>query len=220
MLNKSSLELSDIQIKVIEELDVLTDAFVSTFNRIGKTMKSFSEEISIIVDKFIKEKTNWRPYDTQCFDLSFIPFRSEYSVDKKFSINLLHQYFAVAGQKVLVKEIKIDNKKKQVDVLTISWGFKYDIEDVPIKFFYVEIEKDKSSEGAIFSKSEYEKLSNEIKTSVSMDENDYYDLEHPDDGDSESFYVWLDFRYRNKLSDFFQICKDELIEKFISKIKD
>ena len=36
MPNKPFLELSDIQKKVIEELDVLTDAFVSTFNEIEK----------------------------------------------------------------------------------------------------------------------------------------------------------------------------------------
>ena len=41
MPNKPSLELSDVQLKVIKELDVLTDAFVSTFNEFGKIIKAY-----------------------------------------------------------------------------------------------------------------------------------------------------------------------------------
>jgi len=40
MPTKPSLELSLIQEKVIQELDLLTDAFVSTFKEIGKDNKS------------------------------------------------------------------------------------------------------------------------------------------------------------------------------------
>lgn len=220
MLNKNSFELSDLQKKVIDELDVLTDAFVSTFNEIGKMIKAFSEEISIITDNFIKEKGDWRQYNTQCFDLSVMPFREDYSYEKKFSIDVLKQYFVVGGQIVLIKEVKLSEKKKQLDGININWGFRYDLEDDPKKFFYVEISKDKNLDGAIFSKNEYGKLANEIKTSTGIKEDDFYILAHPDDGDSEYFSVWLDFEYLDKLSDFFQICKEEFIEKFISKIKD
>ncbi len=218
MPNKPSLELSDMQLKVIEELDVLTDAFVSTFNEIGKVVKAFSEEISIIIEKFIKEKIDWRLYNYQCFDLSFIPFDT-YAFEKK-SIDSLSQNFYVSGQKVLIQEAIIEDRKKQTDVITISHGFTYSCDDEPTKYFYFEMKKDKSSDGAIFSIDEYEKLANEIKVSVGIIEDDFYDLEHPDDGDSEWFYVWLDFKYLDKLSDFFQVCKDELIEKFIARIKD
>lgn len=153
MKNKNSLELSDVQMKVIEELDVLTDAFVSTFNEIGKMIKAFSEEISTIADNFIKEKSGWRRYDTECFDLSFIPFR-EYSIEKKFSINLLKQFLEFGGRETLIKEVKIDNKKKRIDVLVLMWGFTYDMEDEPTKYFYVELWKKKKTEEAIFSKNE------------------------------------------------------------------
>lgn len=78
----------------------------------------------------------------------------------------------------------------------------------------------KKSEGAIFSKNEYDKLANEIKKLCSIKEDYFYDLEHPDDGDSEDFLVWLDFHYLEKLSDFFQIYKEGLIEKFLLKIKE
>lgn len=219
MQNKSSVELSDVQLKVIEELDVLTDAFVSTFNEIGKMIKAFSEEISILTDNFIKEKSDWRPYDTQCFDLSYKPFR-EYIIERKFAIESLKQYFNVGGQSTLVKEVNVGNKKKQVDVIVFSWGFTYDIEEEPSKLFYIELYKEKKSADAIFSKNDYDKLGNEIKKLCGIKEGDFYDLEHPDDGDSERFFVWLDFDYLDKVSDFFQICKDDLVEKFLSKIND
>ena len=67
MRNKSSLELSDIQNKVIEELDVLTDAFASTFNELGKIVKGYSEEISTLVERFIKSKSGWRLYSSESF---------------------------------------------------------------------------------------------------------------------------------------------------------
>ena len=217
---KKTIELSELQLKVIKELDVLTDAFVSTFNEIGKIIKEYSEEISIPIEKFIKERSEWRLYDSQSFDLSFMPFRNDYSYEKKFSINTLKQYFVVGGQKTLVKEMKIEGKKKQLDYLLLDWGFNYDIEEDPFKFFYVQITKNKSPDGAVFSVEEYEKLANEIKSSIGIHEDYFYDSDHPDNGDSESFTVWLDFKYFNELSKFFKICKEELIEKFISKIKD
>ena len=220
MHNKSSLELSDIQNKVIEELDVLTDAFASTFNELGKTVKAYSEEISTLVERFIKSKNGWRLYTSQCFDVSFIPFKSEYSIEKKFSIDFLDQGFFVAGQSILVKEVISDEKKKQVDVLSLSWGFRYGKDDKPTKYFYVEVEKEGNAEGAIFSKEEYETLEKKIKTSVGMEEDDFFELEHPDDGDSERFHVWMDFKYSKNVHNFFDICKTELIEKFIERIKD
>ena len=221
MPNKYSLELSDVQLKVIKELDVLTDAFVSTFNEFGKIIKAYSEGISVIIEKFLKEKNYWRPYDTQCFDLSYMPFREEYAFEKKFSIGNLQQYLCVAGQRTLVKEVIRDRKKEQVDEQILSWGFIYDFQEEPNKIFYVEVQKGKSSGGANLSKKEYIKLANDIKKSVDIKEDNFYTLDHPDDGYPEFFSVWLDFeKYPNKLPEFFQICKDELIEKFLSKIKD
>jgi len=220
MHNKPSLELSETQNKVIDELDILTDAFASTFNELGKIVKAYSEEISTLVERFIKSKNGWRLYSSQCFDLSFMPFKREYSFEKKFSIDFLEQGFFVAGQKILVKEVVTDKKRKQVDDLLLSWGFKYDKEDKPVKYFYVEVKKENNSEGAIFSKEEYEILKNKIKTSAGIGEDYFSDLEHPDDGDSEYFHVWMDFKYCENVYNFFDICKTELIETFVDRIKD
>ena len=118
-----------------------------------------------------------------------MPFREDYSYEKKFSIDVLIQYFIVGGQIVLVKEIKSDQKKKQVDGININWGFKYEVGDNPEKLFYVEITKNEYSHGSIFSKNEYDNFANEIKGLCGVLEDNFYDLEHPDNGDSESFFV-------------------------------
>ena len=39
---KPSLELSEIQLKVLDELEILSDAYISTFNELGKYIKNYS----------------------------------------------------------------------------------------------------------------------------------------------------------------------------------
>jgi hypothetical protein len=220
MPNKLSLELPDVQETVIRELDVLTDAFVSTFNQIGKIIKAFSEEVSALIEEF-KEENNWKLNDKKSFDISYMPFLGDYSYNKFFSIELLKQYFEVAGQKNLTKEVSIEGKKKKLNNLYFSWSFKYDIEDPDsTQFFYVSI-NDNIKNSSVLSKNEYLSLLAKIKKSCVIEEEHFYELEHPDNGDSESIFIWLDYKkYSNKVSEFFQICKDELIEPFLSKIKD
>lgn len=71
----------------------------------------------------------------------------------------------------------------------------------------------------VLSKIEYDKLLAKIKISSGIEEEKYYDLYHPDDKDSEYLLVYLEMKYADKLSDFLQICKEELIDKFVLKIK-
>lgn len=215
---KATLKLSAVQSKVIDELELLTDAFASTFNEIGKVVHSLSEEMSRTIEGFIKERSKWRLYNSQCFDLSFIPFDS-YTIEKKFSIESLGQYFYVSGQKVIVQEMIVEDRKKQTDVITISHGFTYDYDDEPTKYFYFELEKN-SPNGEIFSENEFQEIADHIKTEIGIEGEDFYLIEHPDTAKIEHFYIWLDIKYADKLPVFFQICKDELIEKFLSKIKD
>ena len=135
-------------------------------------------------------------------------------------MDILEQGFWVAGQQILVKEVILDEKKKQVDVLSLCWGFRYFEEDTPKKYFYVEVEKENHFEGAIFSKDEYNILKNKIKLSAGIEEDYFSDLSHTDDGVSEYFHVWMDFKYCKNVHNFFDMCKTELIEKFIERIKD
>jgi len=216
---KKTIELTDLQLRVIEELDVLTDAYISTFSEIGKIIENYSEEVSLLIEKFIKEKRDWRLYTHRCFDLSYIPFR-DYAMEKKFSLENLSQYFNVAGQIILINEIMQDGKKKEVDSFGFYWGFKYDANEVPTKFFYVEMGRDKSGNVQVFSRNEYVELANKIKLAIGILEEDFYELQHPDEGDLEFFSIWLDFKYYKELLKFLKICKEEAIEKFISKIKD
>jgi hypothetical protein len=218
MLNKSSLELSEVQVKVLDELELLSDAFVSTFNEIGKVVNSLSKEISRTLEGFVKERSRWRLYSSQCFDLSFIPFDS-YKIEKKFSIESLGQYFYVSGQKILVQEMIVEDKKKQTDVITISHGFSYNSDEEPTKYFYFELEKN-SPNGGVFTLNEFEEIATRIKAEIEIEQADFYLIEHPDIEKIEHFYIWIDIKYKDKISSFFQICKDELVEKFLSKIKD
>jgi hypothetical protein len=119
MMNKNSVELTEVQIKILDELEILTDAFVSTFNEVGNIIKPFSDELSSRLENFIKQKNNWRFYPPKCFDLSYRPF-TNYTEERKFSIEILKNNFFAFGQKVLIKEIEIDGKKKEVDFLSLD----------------------------------------------------------------------------------------------------
>ena len=198
MTNKSSLELSELQIKVLDELELLTDSFASTFNEIGKVVHSLSEKISRTIESFIKERSKWRLYNSQCFDLSFIPFDS-YVNEKKFSIESLGQYFYVTGQKVLVQEMIVEDRKKQTDVITISHGFTYNSDEESTKYFYFELEKN-SPNGGVFTRNEFEEIANRIKAETGIEQTEFYLIEHPDIEKIEHFYIWIDIKYKDKIS--------------------
>lgn len=217
MSPKSSLELTEVQKKVIEELDVLTDAFVSTFKELGKVIKSYSEEISILTDSFTKRNISWRP-QAQCWELLYFPFR-DWSQIKRYKVESLGQIFCLTGRSTLEKKFQ-HKGKASLNYLSIEWGFKYDKEDNPFKFFYVEIEIDKTTDGNVLIEKEYENLSKRLKETIGIEEDEFSELDYSDEGGSERFYVWLDFKYSEKLSDFFQVCKDELITVFLSRIGD
>ncbi len=218
MPNKSILEYSDIQVKVLNELELLSDAYISTFNEIGKVVKQFSKEMSTLISKFVSEKNFWRKLDSESYDLAYKPFF--YDVDKMFLIDSLDFTFAVEGRVVLRKEIKSEDKKKYVNYFNFCWGFIYDKTQNPEKYFYIELTRDRSWGESILSEKEYEEIANRIKKSVGFTDNSFYDLNSPDEDGAEYFGLKLDNKDVDKVSNFFEIGKEEFIEKFISKIKD
>ena len=215
---KQTLELSEVQKKVIEELDVLTDAFVSTFKELGKIIKTHSKDISELTDYFIKKNKSWK-LQRQCWDLLYYPFRDRSPKTRGFRLEDLQQKFCVNGRRTLEKKSGIDGREQHTK-LTIEWGFKYDNGYDPFKFFYVWIEIPRNSHGVVLTEDEYESIGKSIKETIGIKEEYFYDLDYDYDEGNERFYVWLDYiKYSEKVFQFFKICKDELIEKFISKVK-
>lgn len=87
--------------------------------------------------------------------------------------------FYVAGQNFLIKEIEIGGKKKEVDSLSLDWGFNFNREDL-LKHFNVSIARSGTLSEIIFSKAEYEEIANKLKMIFGGDFS--YDLEHPELG--------------------------------------
>lgn len=215
MSPKIPLELSDTHIKVLDELELLTDAYISTFTQIGETIKGFSAELNIIIQKFLSKKLLWRKYTSQCYDLAYKPFY--YDWQKGFLIDSLSFEFAVEGRIALVKEVKEEGKKKEENYFNISWGFFYGKDEEPDKYFYFRIDREaKRYGGPIMSLDEYERLLNK-KNEMNFDNTQ----EHPENGDiNESVELWLDYNKREKLFDLFTFYTNEIVATFISKIKD
>lgn len=214
MPKKHSLELSEVHIKVINELEILTDVLASTFMKIGDIVKAYSEEISLLTDSFTKKNSSWRE-QAQCWDLLYFPFRYPSEI-KRYKVESLEQIFCVTGQSTLEKV----NGKTSLNSLRIQWGFKYEKEDDTAKLFYVEIKMEKTPHGAVITENEYKNLAKRIKETIGIKEDAFYEYNLPDDGAAEWFSVWLDFKYSESLQEFFQICKDELITKFLSRMGD
>jgi hypothetical protein len=214
MPKKHLLNLSDVHLKVINELEVLTDVLASTFLQIGGVIKAYSEEVSELTDTFSKSNSSWRP-QAQCWELLYFPFTGP-SVIKRYKVESLEQIFCVTGQSTLEKT----SDKTILNTLQIRWGFKYEKGDDPHNLFYVEIEIDKTPDGAVFTEKEYKNLTKRLKETLGIKEDDFFNYDLPDNGTIESFGVWLDFSYSERLADFFQICKDELIKEFLSRLGD
>lgn len=212
---KPSLELSDTHLKVLDELELLTDAYISTFTQIGKTINVFSEEINSIIKKFLSEKPLWRKYTSQCYDLSYKPFCYDYG--KEFLTDFLSFQFAVEGQLSLTKEIQEGGKKKTANYFNLRWGFYYDKEQEPDKYFYFTINRyAKRYGGPIMNLNEYVNLLNK-QNKINFD----HTQAHPEEGDmNEYLELSLDYYKKDNLSNLFAFFKDELLATFLSKIKD
>lgn len=213
MSPKISMELSDTHIKVLDELELLTDAYISTFTQIGKTINGFSAELSKVVGKFLSERPSWRKYPSHCYDLAYKPFYYDWKGESL--IDVLSIQFAVEGRIAIVKELKESGKKKEVDYFQIYWGFYYDKDNDPDpdKYFYFDIYRNaKIHGGSIMNLDEYNYLLNK-ENEVRID----YTQEHPENGDvNESIELWLDYPKKENLSNLFTFFKDELLTNFIS----
>ncbi len=216
MPNKPSLELSTVQRKVIEELEILSDAYVSTVSEIGKYIKLYSSEISSSLETFLNDKPLWKRYDPECYDLSYKPF-TVFHQTEKFKIDILINSFTVDGQVSVVKKSE-EEKRKQLNYFSMNWGFYFDKEDSPQKYFYFNFFRQaKKYGGAFLSLQEYEKILSE-KDKIGFE---IHDQEHPSLGDNDEFVeLILDYQNINFVLDFFKFCKENILEKILSKIKD
>jgi len=184
-------------------------------------IRKYSTDINVLIEDFILKDNSWKKLSKESYDLAYKPFC--YYGDKEFLIDSLDFTFAVEGRVTLRKEILEEGKKKHVNKFNLCWGFyydKFDKEEDSNKYFYIEMSGDRTWDNAILSKAEYEDIAVKIKSSIDCIKDTYYDIEDPDDNDLEYFLVWLDFEYYKELNKFFKICKEELIEKFVSKLKD
>lgn len=216
MPKKSSLELSEIQTTVLDELDLLSDVFISTFSKIGETVKEFSTEIDEIIENLLPK--NFKVNQNASYDLAYKPFC--YNTNREYLIDDLTFEFAVEGKVAIRKEITDVEKKKYTNYFNLRWGFYYEKEDNSSKYFYIEMESKKFGNEPIISKNEYEEIINEIKKTMGFVE-DFYELNHPESGDLEFFQLRLEkYKEISSLAKFFEVCKREFIGKFISKIKD
>ena len=217
MINKT-LELSKLQLEVIDELEVLTDAFISTFTEIGKSIKEFSTDINVLIGNFILKDSAWKKLSNESYDLAYKPFC--YDEAKKFLIDSLDFAFAIEGRVVLRKEIVEEEKKKYLNYFNLCWGFYYDKEEDPNKYFYIQLNREIIWGNAILPKNEYEEIANKIKSSIDCRRDSFYTIGHPDDEEDEFFHLCLDYKDADKLFNFLEISKEKFIENLLSKLKD
>ena len=223
MTKNKSLQLNVVQKKVLDELEILTDVMASTFLEIGSVIRKFSKEIfeskeiSKLEDSIIKKNTSWL-IRNQNWDVSYFPFIDS-SDSRNDTIGSLGQIFCITGR-INLKRGLLSKKTSGGYRSWIEWGFKfkYDEKNRPTKFFYVEIEIEKTPDGAVFSKEEYLNIANKIQKAIDVQNGHFFELDYPDNGGKERFYVWLDLKYSESLSRFFDNCKDELIKEFLSRI--
>ena len=216
MPNKPILNLSNIHSKVLDEIELLSDAYVSTFSEIGKYVKLYSIEINKTIEVFLNVRPLWKKYDSECYVLSYKPL-TIFQGTEKFKIDVLFNSFTVDGQISVVKQSK-DEKRNQLNYFSMNWGFYFDKDDSPQKYFYFLISRNaKKYGGAFLSLQEYAKILSE-KDKINFE---IHLQEHPGLGHTnETIELILNSQHINFVSDFFQFCKANLLEKFLSKIKD
>jgi hypothetical protein len=215
MPKKILLDLTTIHKKVLDEIELLSDAYISTFSEIGKVISGFSEELDKTFQRFLTQKTSWRKYDSGCYDLSYKPF-TDFHQSEKFSIDVLYASFTVDGQISLVQE-NTDGKRKTLNHFSANWGFYYGKEDRPDKYFYFQLYRNaKRYKGAILSLKDYQTLIEKFSFS-----NFIMDQEHPENRNSHEFIQFgIEWKDIDKLQNFFDFFNNDLLGLFLSKIKE
>ncbi len=215
---KTSLKLTDDQLKFLEEVPNRASQFISTFNHIGKSIETFYDEIRFIINRFIKEQKDWKINESESYDLLIIPFAyTPGSVES--DSDQLQPGFSVTGRIIMIREISQNGINNDTERLELHWGFNFHWNnEPPDKHFFIELGNFNNPVGEVLTQSQYHQIANDIKLFLEIQEEDFYQTGYSNKDQFEYFTVRLNFKYLDKFSKFFELCKITLVKYFLDKM--
>lgn len=206
MRSKSTVTFDKLDKKCYEDLNIIIDVLTSTLNKIGALFSIYHDDILTIVKKELKFKRGWRvsSEDKQLFN----PFMER----NIRNLTQLQPYFAAGNEIAIVKKHGINIKNK----FYIYAGLHYAIDEDGIeKCLYFSICRHNNylkKYGIMYQQNIYKKM---LKNLKGLD----YELMHPDDEyDYEEIYLWCDELDVDKLNDYFERFKTDIVIPYIRNL--
>lgn len=217
---KTSLKLSKDQIRFLEEVPERASEFISTFNHIGQSISTYYDELRFIINKFIKQQKHWKVDEDKTYDFLIIPFAyTPGSVE--YHSQWLEPGFSITGRITMINEVALNDENKEAQYLDFHWGFHFDwTYETADKNFFIEFANFNDAKGEVLTQSQYKRIAEDIKQFLELQEDDFYETGYNEKGLFEFFTARLDFKYLDKFSKFYELCRITLIEDFLSKMKD
>ncbi len=209
-MKKIDLDLNDVDIELLEQLDLIVDIFISTYSKIGITVKKMSSIINDKIKTWLVNHKNWSRYEPKSYDILYRPFYSDAMGTKKAGIDYLEQYFNVDGNCLLIKK----EGSKEVNHFFLTWGYEYNVDDNKEQnFYFYFVQWDALKKPVIlFNLNSIEKLLIASKLK--------FNVLHPDKGDADAgIYILLNKNDYQKIGPAFNFYAFKLLPILLNSIE-
>ncbi|MBC7587507.1 MAG: hypothetical protein H7178_04030 [Chitinophagaceae bacterium] len=208
---KDEIKFDELDVKFFEELPLIVDLFSSSFNSVGKVIKTLQQDCLKYIEAEIANKKDWI-ISKESGTVKFTPFTTSTN-DSRLSIEEIEPFFGVKSRIKLIK----GEERKPINLFWVDIAFEYypDFRKKPYLFFQIIKENPSLKNGGInFPVEFYEKYDAFIEQKVYH----YHPSNISDDTDHEIIWVEQDTFDYKLISETFDFFKEKILEPYFKNL--
>jgi len=201
----NKIKLDELDLKVINELPLISEVLTSTINKLTSLFEPIISEINEICRQ--NTPSGWR-VDKKKLENIIYPFTTYYGKD---TISILENFFHIKNEITIFKE----SNNKRLNYFWIRFGLFYSEateESTPELYFLITRSPNEKYEGILFPKDFYNGILSKVK-------GFQVEINHPDNGDEMEFISISDkVTTSEKLYEVYELFKTEVLIPYLSNV--